>query len=139
MAAEVKIEGLKAFTKNLKEMDRDLAKAVRLSFNAAADIVTDEARAKIPKRSGKARASVKSASTQTKARIRGGGKRAPYYPWLDFGGRVGQSRGIKRSYLKDGRYIYKAFFANRDEFTQIMQRELVKVAQSAGVAVDNGQ
>lgn len=134
---DVKIEGLKQFTKGLKSLDKDLGKAVRLSFNAAADLIVDDARPRVPKGpTGRARASVKAASTQTKARVKGGGNKAPHYPWLDFGGRVGKNRSIKRPFLKEGRYIYRSFYKNRHEFIDIMQRELIKVAKSAGIEVD---
>jgi hypothetical protein len=59
----------------------------------------------------------------------------PYYPWLDFGGRVGRSRSVVRPYLKQGRYIYRAYFANRDRFAQLLEDTLVDVARQAGLEV----
>lgn len=135
MSDPVKITGLREFVRGLKDMDRDLGKLVRLAFNEAADIVVDDARPRVPRRSGKARASVKARSTQTAARIVGGGRKAPYYPWLDFGGRVGRRKSVKRPFLKDGRYIYASYDRRKGEFVDAMSDGLVKVARDAGIEV----
>lgn len=136
MTDAIKIEGLAAFTKNLKKLDSDLPKALRMAFNACADVVVTDARQKIPTRSGKAKASVKARSTATASRIVGGSKRVPYYPWLDFGGRVGKSGSIRRPFLKDGRYIYNAYFRNRERYAGLVEQSLLDVARQAGIEVD---
>lgn len=135
----IKIEGLRAFSKSLQQLDSDLPKALRVAFNGATQIVVDEAKPKVPKISGKAASSVKARSTRTAARIVGGGNKAPWYPWLDFGGRVGRNRSVRRPFLKEGRYIYKAFFANRDRFGELLQESLVDVAEQAGLEVTRGE
>jgi HK97 gp10 family phage protein len=141
-APELRIEGLREFNRNLKALDSDLPKAVRLAFNAAADIIVDEAQARIPSDTGKARKSVKARSTRTQSRVVGGGNRAPYYPWLDFGGQIGSRSGKarggrgRRPFLKHGRYIYNAYFRNKGEYQKVMEAELVDVAQRAGFEVD---
>lgn len=135
MADAIKVEGLKEFRSNLKAMDKNLPKALRLAFNEAADLVVADARPRVPSRTGRARGTVKARSTQTMARVVGGGNRAPYYPWLDFGGRVGRGKQTKRPVLADGRYIYPAFRANRTRFTDKMSDSLIKVARSAGIEV----
>lgn len=143
MADAVKIEGFREFRQNLRALDRDLGKAVRLAFNDAADLVVQEARPKVPSRSGRARGSVRAQSTQTMARVSGGGSRAPYYPWLDFGGQIGSRSGKavgrrgRRPWVgKDGRYIYPAYTRNRGRFVEVMQDGLVKVARQAGFEVE---
>lgn len=138
MADAVSIAGLREFQRSLKQMDSDLPKALRVAFNQAADIVVQEARQRIPTKSGKAKASVKARSTQTAARVVGGSARVPYYPWLDFGGRVGPGGRIRRPFLKDGRYIYAAYHANKERFTQAAVDAVVAVAQQAGLEVDHG-
>jgi hypothetical protein len=135
MTVEVHVEGLTEFRRALKSMDRDLPKGLRLAFNDAADIVVDEARPRVTSRSGRARRSVRVRSSQRFARVSGGGRRAPYYPWLDFGGRVGRGRSVHRPFLSQGRYIYKAFYRNRDEFTERLRVRLIGVAKAAGVEV----
>ena len=133
MTAEVRITGLRDFQRGLKEMDSDLPKALRLGLNDAADIIVSDARPRIPRRSGRAKGSVKARSTQKAARVVGGGNRAPYYPWLDFGGQI--PSGPRRPFLKDGRYIYNAYFRNRGEFRELLEENLVKVAKQAGLEV----
>ena len=134
MTDAVKIEGLREFQRGLKDMDRDLPKALRLAFNSAADVIVSDARPRVPSRTGRARASVVARSTQTKARVEGGGRKAPYYPWLDFGGRL--PSGPRRPFIgRTGRYIYHAFFRRRDEFTADLSDRLVDVARSAGIEV----
>lgn len=137
MAEPIKIEGLNEFVRNLKSLDRDLPKAVRKAFNEAADVVVDDARPRVPSRSGRARRSLRSRSTQTRARVSGGGGRAPYYPWLDFGGRVGRDKSVRRPFYREGRYIYRSYFEARDsgEFERVMVKALLDVVESAGIAV----
>jgi hypothetical protein len=135
MADPIKIDGLSQFRANLKKLDRDLPKALRLAFNAAADIVVDDARPRVPSRSGKARASVKAKSTQSYSRVSGGGNKAPYYPWLDFGGKVGRNRSVSRPFIKDGRYIYHAYYRNRHRYVEVLEASLIKVADQAGIEV----
>jgi HK97 gp10 family phage protein len=133
-APELRIEGLREFNRNLKQLDSDLPKAVRLAFNAAADIIVDEAKPKVPSRRGRARSTVKARSTRTQSRVVGGGNRAPYYPWLDFGGKI--PRGPRRPFLKHGRYIYNAYFRNKGEYQKVMEEQLVDVARRAGFEVE---
>lgn len=141
MAAEpIKIEGLNQFVKNLKTLDRNLPKAVRLAFNEAADVVVDDAHPRIPRKSGRARGSVKARSTQTNARVVGGGNRASYYPWLDFGGRVGRRHSVIRPKVADGRYIYRSYFDMKasGDLEKVMIKALLDVVEQAGIEVDNG-
>lgn len=136
----IKIDGLAEFTRNLKKLDKDLPKAVRLAANEAADLIVTQARPRVPSgpgRGGHAKSSVKAKSTRTAARVSGGGKKFPYYAWLDFGGRVGRNRSVRRPFLKEGRYIWKAFADNRGKVEETLAEALVEVARSAGVEVDS--
>lgn len=132
----IRIEGLKEFRAMLREADRNLPKGLRLAGNKAADIVVREARPRVPLGpgiGGHARDSVRAASTQTAARVKGGGKRYPYYPWLDFGGSVGRKRSVHRPFLKTGRYIWRAFVDNKTEVHEQLRESLTEVARSAGL------
>ncbi|WP_307962251.1 hypothetical protein [Salinispora arenicola] len=55
-------------------------------MNDAAQVVVDWARPRVSRRSGRAARSLRVASTGKAVRVRAGGARVPYYPWLDFGG-----------------------------------------------------
>jgi hypothetical protein len=138
MVQVLKVDGLAQFVRNLKKLDADLPKVLRKSFNTAADVLVAEIRPLVPQRSGSARASVRSASTQTAARVTGGGNKAPYYPWLDFGGKVGRNKSVKRPWYPDGRYIYGGYFRDADvgKFEAIMVDALLDAAQAAGIEVD---
>ena len=134
--AKVEVRGLREFNRNLKKMDSELPKAVRIALNGAVDIVVGYARPRIPHRTGAASRSLKARSTRTQARVQFGGSKAPYAPWLDFGGRVGRNRSVRRPFLREGRYVYKALAVKRQEFISALEKALVDVASSAGVEVN---
>jgi hypothetical protein len=136
MPEAIAIDGLQQFTRNLKKLDSDLPKALRVAFNGCADIVVNDARSDIPSRSGKAKGSVKARSTASASRIVGGSSKVPYYPWLDFGGKVGRGRSVSRPFLKHGRYIYNAYFDNQAKYAQLVEQALFDVAAQAGVELD---
>jgi hypothetical protein len=132
----IKISGLREFQAGLRKMSADLPKQLRLVFNDAAALVVDYATPRVPARTGRARGSIKVRSSQRLARIAVGGRRAPYYPWLDFGGRTGPRKSVVRPFRTEGRYIYPGLAANREEITDVMNRGLVELARGAGVEVD---
>ena len=137
MVAKIQVTGLREFQAQLKAMDAGLPKQLRLALNEAAGVVIDYAQPRIPERTGRAAASLKARSSQREARIAVGGNRAPYYPWLDFGGE-GRKRGrpAKREFIKSGRYVYKGLEVKRDRVTEIMSEALTKLARDAGLEVD---
>jgi hypothetical protein len=132
----IQVAGLDDFRKSLRKMDTALPKQMRVALNQASQLVIDYAKPKIPRRSGRAAASLKVRSSQKAARIAAGGTKAPYYPWLDFGGAVGPSKGVKRAFYTEGRYIYPALRQNRDEITGVLEASLIELAKSAGIEVD---
>ena len=138
MVNVIRIDGLAEFSRNLRKLDSDLPKVLRIALNEGADLVVHEATPPIPKRTGRAARSVKARSTRTAVRVVAGGKRAGYFPFLDFGGRVGKNKSVRRPFLKEGRYIYPAYFRARDsgEFQQTLSKALIDVARQAGVVVD---
>lgn len=136
MIDPIKIDGLAAFTRSLRKLDADLPKTLRVGLNDAAAVVVDWARPRVPRRSGRAARSLRVASTGRAVRVRAGGKRAPYWPWLDFGGRVGRGRSVSRPYRKQGRYLWAGYSSNRDEVRRVTERALLDAARSAGVEVD---
>lgn len=131
----LKIDGLRDFQAALKQMDGETQKQLRVVLNTAADSVANDTRRRMPSRSGRARASVKVASSQREARIKEGAAKAPYVPWLDYGGRVGRARSVSRPFLRQGRYMYPAYHANKADVQEILERELVELATGAGLTV----
>lgn len=136
MPDRIKVTGLREFQAALRAMDAGLPKQLRLVLNDAAGVVVDYARPRIPSRTGRARGSVKLRSSQREVRVAVGGARAPYFPWLDFGGE-GRRKGRPpaRPFLTDGRYIYQGLRVKRNDVTEIMTRGLADLARQAGLEV----
>lgn len=135
MSKPITVRGLAEFSRSLRQMDAALPKELRVALNEAANIIVVNVQRKVPRRSGRAARSVTARSTRTLVRVSAGGPRAPYYPWLDFGGRVGRKRSVHRRFIKSGRYIYPTYSARRDEITRVMDRGLTRLARSAGLEV----
>lgn len=136
------INGLAEFKRDLKAIDRDLPKALRLALNESADLVVEAARPHMPVMSGRAARSIKARSTQNEARVQEGGAGVPYVPWLDFGGkRTGKGGGVAvRAFYSDGRVLYHGFYEVRDDgrFEEQLAKSLLSVAAQAGVQVEGG-
>lgn len=138
--AEYYIRGLKEFKAALRQIDNDLGPELRKGLNEVAQIVVDPARAKVPRRSGRAQESMKAGSTQNAAQIKVGGNAAPYYPWLDFGGSVGRghrpgaagSGAIKRPFIKKGRFVYPTAEAKQGELADKLEEVLGTLTGKAG-------
>lgn len=133
----IRVEGLNQFARALRKLDADAPKGLRLAHNEAATIVVDAARRKMPRRSGRAQAAVKARSTRTATRVSAGSSRAPYVPWLDYGGE-GRKRGrpAYRTFEKGGRYVYPAYGEKRGDVQEALERGLLTVVRSAGLEVD---
>jgi hypothetical protein len=136
MPEQVSVTGLREFQRQLRDMDAALPKRIRLVMNEAAQVVIEYARPRIPRRTGRAAGSIKARSTQRTAGVAIGGRRAGYYPWLDFGGQ-GKRKGRPpaRPFIKEGRYLYPALRVKRDELTEIMSSGLAGLAKDAGLEV----
>jgi HK97 gp10 family phage protein len=131
-AATIHVKGLKELQRALKKVDKNLPRELRKALNAAADIVVDAAKPKVARRTGAAADSIKAGSTQRAGQIKVGGTKAPYYPWLDFGGSVGRGKSVSRPYLKEGRYIYPTLREKRDEVDAKVDEGLKRLAKQAG-------
>lgn len=134
--ATIKIEGLKEFQRALRQVDADLPKLLRTTFNDAMKLVVDYAGSHMPRQTGRAVNSLKPKSAQRTARISMGGQRAPWVPWLDFGGE-GRRKGRPpaRPFIKKGRYLYVGLEVRHDEITDVMQKGLADAARAAGLVV----
>ncbi len=136
MTLTVGVEGLTNLNRYLRAISNDAPKGLRLALNDSADVLISETRKVIPQRTGKARASLKAASTRTSVRIRVGGAKAPYYPWLDFGGRTGKNKSVNRRFYKEGRYLYPTLRRERAKFEAAITRALGDLARDSGLDLD---
>lgn len=136
MPDAVQVTGLKEFQKALRDMDKALPKQLRLVLNDAATVVIDYARPRIPRKTGRAAASITARSSQRLARVAIGGRKAGYYPWLDFGGqgRV-KGRPAARPFIKEGRYLYPALRVKKDDLQRTLEQGLTRLATDAGLEV----
>ena len=121
--AKVEIHGLKELSVAFRRVDKTLVGELKVSFRGLAEHVVGVIIGRMPRRSGKAVASVKPRGTTRGAAIAFGGTKAPYMPWLDFGGSTGRghrpgvagSGAIKRDMIPDGRYVYPGIAQSRPE------------------------
>jgi nucleotide-binding universal stress UspA family protein len=134
-SSTIRVVGLNDFRKGLRGMDRGLPKAVRLALNDVANVLIDATRPKIPRRTGAAAASLKAASTQSAAKISVGGTKAPYYPWLDFGGRTGPNKSVARRFYKEGRYIYPTLAEQSGAIQDATLKAMAQLAATNGIEV----
>jgi hypothetical protein len=134
---KITITGLREYQRSLRAMDAGLPKMLRLVFNDAVGLVIDWAKPRIPQRTGRARGSLKAKSSQRTAGISIGGNRAPWVPWLDFGGE-GRRKGRppNRPFLKDGRYVYEGLRVKRADVTEVMSAGMIRLAREAGFEAD---
>lgn len=131
----IRVDGLREFQRSLRQMDADLPKQLRVILNQAAQVVVDYAVPRIPRATGAAAGSVKVRSSQRESRVAMGGRRAPYMPWLDFGGRTGPGRSVNRPFMREGRYLYVGLRVKRDEVTELMESGLRALGAGAGLEV----
>jgi len=132
----IKVEGLKEFSRGLRKLDTEAPKQLRIALNGSATLLADKTRPKIPSDTGAARGSVKASSTRTSARVAIGGRRAPYLPWLDFGGQGRRpGRPAARQFRKDGRYVFVTLEQIQGEITRSLEDGIRQVARNAGLDV----
>jgi hypothetical protein len=133
---QIRIEGIREFQKALRGVDAGMPKLIRALFNEAGGLIVNYAQSHIEVRSGRARSSIKARSGQRTADVVIGGSRAPYTPWIDFGGE-GKRRGrpAGRPFVREGRYVYRGLRVHNDDITQIMVRGLGGLAAAVGMEV----
>lgn len=136
MQVKIGIEGLREFNRGLRQVSKEAPKGLRVALNSAADLLVDRARPQVPSLTGAARRSMRASSTRTSARVAVGGRVAPWYPWLDFGGRTGRRRSVERPFYKEGRYLFPTLKRITPEIQQQLAGALDDVARQAGLAVD---
>lgn len=135
MRATIGVTGLAEFNRGLRKLDSEAPKQLRIALNGAAQLLVDHTRPKVPAITGAARASLKAKSTRTSARVSVGGRKAPYFPWLDFGGRTGINRSVDRPFYTDGRYVFVTLKEISADISRVLADGLAQVARNAGLAV----
>ncbi len=129
----IKVEGLREFQRALKQADGESQKKLRVILNDVSAVVVTGASRRVPRRSGRAAASLRAQSSQREARVIGGSKKVPYYGWLDFGGRIGRDKSQRRPFVQSGRYMWPAVAANRQSLEKALQKALIDLAEETGM------
>lgn len=131
----IRIQGLNELRKQAKQIGDGAEKELRPALNEAAQIVVNVAQRRVPVRTGTARKSIGVASTGNKMRIKAGGTKAPYFPWLDYGGKTGRNRSVSRPFERHGRYLYPAFWSQYDNVGRLLEKRLTEFIESKGLEI----
>lgn len=135
----ITVDGLDALRRRLAAADKNVAKGLGRAGKSAADIVVAAARTKVPVRSGRARDSLRAVILRGGAGIRGGGAKAPYFGFLDYGNKVDRGGGVGRGdsqvreYLKGGRIVYPAVREKRDEAIDVYVEAMKDLLREAAL------
>lgn len=143
--AEFHVEGLKETMLALGELDRNIARELRGALKHAADIVVEDARARVPSVTGTAAEGIKARSTA--GGITGAAsasvvesRSVPYLHWLDFGSRTpvtgntraeGPWRGSGAG-PKGGRFLYPAIEAKEPQIVATLILAIEKAQAGTG-------
>ena len=141
----VEVRGIRELSSAFGRVDKGLRTEVKTRFRGIAEAVVRRARGKLPGGgSGDAAASIKARSSTRGASIAFGGSKAPYMPWLDFGGSTGRghspgaywSGAIKRDWMGvpvgEGRYVYPAISEEREDTARAVDEALKLVLRQGG-------
>lgn len=133
---QVEIRGLREFRAQLRALNGNTDEAGREASRKAAELVIEHARPRIPTgpaRNGHVKDTLRAVDAGKRSYVRAGGASHPYYPWLDFGGRVGIRASVRRAYIKEGRYIFPAYSAVFPRIKAVLDDELREAAHGAGL------
>lgn len=132
----VAVEGLRELMRDLRRLDRESAKELRLALKTAGSEAVDEIRRRMPARTGRMRSSVRALASAQGVTLKAGGRRAPYERWMDFGGVLkpsGRRRGYRRRpVVQGGRYVYPGVAAARARVTRRLERTLAEHVERIG-------
>ena len=136
MDVKIQVRGLRELRNALTKVDAESKDRLKAAFRHIAEHVVSSAQGKVPRRTGAAAGSIKPRSTTTGAGLAFGGTAAPYFPWLDFGGRVGRQKHTTRPFIKTGRYIYPTIKEMSPEIIKLTDEAMKDAISSAGFEQD---
>ncbi len=132
----VQVTGLREVNAALRATGKEAPKEMREEFRKIIEPLARVAAGKYPSVTGRAARSVTPRASATGAGIAFGGSRAPYAPWLDFGGAVGRKRSIVRPFVRQGRYVYPTVMDARDNLEEAAGDAVLTVARRHGFDTD---
>ena len=129
----VEFDGLRDLRKDLGNLDKALAKEMRLVLKEATEMVAKEARRRAPRRTGALAASIKAGTSGTRALIR---SNSPYFPVHEFGGTTGRGHQPRRGggsvTIKRSEMVYGAIAAKSSEAERLVLKGIDKLGKRAG-------
>lgn len=128
----VKVSGLDELRAGLRKADKGLAKDLGQAGKAAADIVAQAAKRRIPSNTGKTAKSLRAKVSYGGGAVVFGNAKVSWAGWLDFGGRRPQDK-VGRLTLPEGRYIYPALSMTRDRVVREYADAVNDVLRKAGL------
>lgn len=128
----IEVRGVRELQRAFGQVERALPKELRAEFLGIAQRVVAAIQPRIPSISGRAASSLTPKASNRGASIAFGGRKAEYYPWLDFGGSVGRNRSIHRPLVVGGRYLYPGIAEHRQQTAEAADEAIEKVAERAG-------
>ena len=141
-SVSVKVTGLTQLVRAFKETDTELPKHLKTELLTVATDVVGKVVGKVPHgKTGRAGGSVKARSTSRGASIAAGGRAAPYWTWIDWGGSTKRwpSGAIRRTFIKgDGRYLYATIKEENTNIKEAVDAAVKKVALEAGFDTTGG-
>ncbi len=141
----VAVTGLKDLVKALKVLNQQAPDELKRVLKAMAQDVVDDAQARVPTVTGRAKRSYRPRGTTRGASVAFGGPKAPHAPWLDWGGSTkvdgpntgGQNKGrVYRPISEEGRYLYPAIYANLEDLQERTAAVLNVLCARYGIEVE---
>lgn len=142
MGVEIRVEGLAELRRALARAEQiDTRNELRDGLKRAADEVAQEAKRRIPRRSGRTASSVRATAGGNRAYVVGGRATVPHYGWLDFGSRrpntgnprsVGPWSGSGKG-PDGGRFIYPALDDREGQVVRLVTHAVSEVLRKAGL------
>jgi hypothetical protein len=132
----VVVTGLRDLSSALKAAEDGAQKQVASALKEIAEGVAADVRSRVPHKSGRAAASYRARGSVGGAAIAFGGPKAAYVPWLDFGGRVGRDKSVKRPVVKGGRYLYPAIADNMRDIEEKVAQAIEDITARYGFKVE---
>lgn len=137
ISTRVQVDGLRDLRRDFRQIkEPNDRKELRDGLKAAAKVIADEAKSRVPSRTGRTAKSIRTGSAWQKGSVQafviGGKATVPHYGWLDFGSRDAAS-GNPRSVgpwtktgrgPKGGRFIYPALTDKEREVQRLVEQAM---------------
>jgi phage gpG-like protein len=146
-SVQLVVKGLPQLTRGFKQIDANLKNTLKDELLPVAKNVAGVVQQRMPFGSGRAAESIAAKSSNYGASIAAYGQKAPYGPWLDFGGSTGRghkvgvawSGAIKREWRGvpkgSGRYLYPGIEDAREDTAKAVEDAVARAAQKADFEV----